>query len=448
MSFTDRIRNGWNAFMGRDPTKYRPNYGELGYGAASRPDRNRLSVANERSIITTIYNRIALDVANCNIKHVRIDDNGRYTETIRSGLNNVLTLDANVDQTGRAFIQDVVMSMFDEGCVAIVPTDTSLSPIDSGSYDILALRTAKITEWYPYDVKVKIYDENKGERQEILLPKKMVAIVENPFYAVMNEPNSTLQRLIRTLNRLDRTDEANASGKLDLIIQLPYVIKTEARKEQAENRRRQIEDQLVGSKYGIAYTDGTERITQLNRAVENNLWTQASDLTAMLYQQLGISQEILDGTAEEQVMLNYYDHTVNPILAAICEEMMRKFLTKSARTQGQYIKYFRDPFKLVPVNQLAEIADKLTRNEIASSNEIRAIIGWMPSDDPKADELRNKNLNASNQEGMAPEMMGGENGEGMVDQNGNPQDQSQGVRFSNNDYVNNYIASLRQELEG
>lgn len=397
MSFTDRVRNGWNAFMGRDPTKYTHNYQDLGYGLSYRPDRTRLSVANERSIITTIYNRIALDVSECRLAHVRVDDNDRYTETIPSHLNEVLSLDANTDQTGKAFIQDVVMSMFDEGCVAIVPTDTNENPI-TNSYDIYTLRTAKIIEWHPYDVKLRLYNENTGQPQEIYLPKKVVAIIENPFYAVMNEPNSTLQRLIRTLNRLDRTDEANSSGKLDLIIQLPYVIKSEARKEQAEHRRRQIEEQLTGSKYGIAYTDGTERITQLNRAVENNLWTQASDLTAMLYQQLGISQTILDGTADEQVMLNYYDHTINPILGAICDEMIRKFLTKTARTQGQTIKYFRDPFKLVPVSQIADIADKLTRNEIASSNEIRAVIGWKPAKDPRADELRNKNLNEAKQE--------------------------------------------------
>ena len=398
MSFTDRVRNGWNAFLGRDPTNYVPNYEDLGYGWSYRPDRKRLSVANERSIITTVYNRIALDVASCNIEHVKVDENGRYTETLKTGLNNALTLDANTDQTGKAFIQDVVMSMFDEGCVAIVPTDTDYNPIKD-SYDILTLRTGKIIEWHPYEVKIRLYNENSGKQEEIYLPKSVVAIIENPFYAVMNEPNSTLQRLIRTLNRLDRTDEANSSGKLDLIIQLPYVIKSDARRAQAEARRQQIEDQLMGSKYGIAYTDGTERITQLNRSIENNLWTQASDLTAMLWQQLGISQSILDGTADEKVMLNYYDHTINPILTAICEEMIRKFLTKNARTRGQTIKYFRDPFKLVPVSQLADIADKFTRNEIASSNELRAEIGWKPSKDPRADELRNKNLNEAKDPG-------------------------------------------------
>lgn len=399
MSFTDRVRNGWNAFMGRDPTSYQPNYDALGYGTSYRPDRVRLSVANERSIITTVYNRIAIDVADCSISHVRVDDNGRYTETIKSGLNDALTISANIDQTGKAFVQDVVMSMFDEGCVAVVPTDTSVDPTKSDSYDVLSLRTAKVVEWHPNDVKVRLYNERKGQKEEIFMPKEAIAIIENPFYAVMNEPNSTLQRLIRTLNRLDRTDEANASGKLDLIIQLPYVIKSEARREQAEYRRKQIEEQLTGSKYGIAYTDGTERITQLNRAVENQLWTQASDLTAMLYQQLGISEAILDGSADEQVMLNYYDHTINPILTAICEEMIRKFLTPTARTQGQKIMFFRDPFKLVPVSQLADIADKFTRNEIASSNELRAIIGWKPSKDPRADELRNKNLNEAKQAG-------------------------------------------------
>ena len=403
MSFTDRVRNGWNAFMGRDPTNYTVNYQELGYGTSYRPDRTRLSVANERSIVTTVYNRIAIDVANCNIEHVKVDENGRYTDTIQSGLNNALTLDANTDQTGKAFIQDLVLSMFDEGCVAVVPTDTTNDPDETGAYDILTLRTAQVIEWHPYDVKLKVYNENSGRKEEIYLPKKAVAIIENPFYAVMNEPNSTLQRLIRTLNRLDRTDEANSSGKLDLIIQLPYVIKSDARREQAEHRRKQIEEQLTGSKYGIAYTDGTEHITQLNRAVENQLWTQASDLTAMLYQQLGISQAILDGSADEQVMLNYYDHTINPILTAICEEMMRKFLTKKARTTGQTIKYFRDPFKLVPVKELAEISDKFIRGEIASPNELRAEIGWKPSKDPQADELRNRNLNQEKNPGAAGE---------------------------------------------
>lgn len=398
MSLAERMKNSWNAFLGRDPTDRPVSSPEIWYGNSYRPDRTRLSVANERSIITTIYNRIALDVASCNVEHVRVDENGRYTETLDSTLNEVLTLDANIDQTGRAFIQDVVLSMFDEGCVAIVPTDTSTNPIQSDSYNILALRTGRVVEWFPNDVKINLYNEKTGNRQDIVLPKKAVAIVENPFYAVMNEPNSTLQRLIRTLNRLDRTNEQNASGKLDLIIQLPYVIKTEARMQQAEHRRRQIEEQLMGSKYGIAYTDGTERITQLNRSIENQLWQQATDLTAMLYEQLGISKTILDGTAEESVMLNYYDHTINPILTAICDEMVRKFLTPTARTQGQTIKFFRDPFKLVPVSQLADIADKFTRNEIASSNEIRAEIGWKPSKDPRADELRNKNLNEAKQQ--------------------------------------------------
>lgn len=389
-TLTNRIQHAWNAFMGRDPTSMRI---DLGYGSSYRPDRLRLTRGNERSIVTSVYNRIASDVSEIDIRHVKIDDDDRYLETIDSGLNNVLTLDANIDQTGRAFIKDVVMSMFDEGVVAIVPTDTSINPKTTGSFDIDKMRTGKITEWYPQHVRVLLYNERTGQKEEIVLPKKTVAIVENPFYAVMNEPNSTLQRLIRTLNQLDVLNSQNSSGKLDLIIQLPYVIKSEARLQQAELRRKQIEAQLVGSKYGIAYTDGTEHITQLNRPVENNLWTQVKELTSMLYNQLGLTQSILENTADEKEMLNYYNHTINPILNAICDEMMRKFLTRNARTRHQAIKYFRDPFGLVPTSQIAEIADKFTRNEIATSNEIRSIIGWKPSDDPRADELRNKNLN-------------------------------------------------------
>lgn len=406
-----RFQNAWNAFLGRDPTK---NYAyEYGYGTGTRPDRARFSMTNEKSIVNNIYNRIALDVAAVNIEHVLLNENGRYEETIDSTLNNCLRVEANIDQTGRAFIQDAVISMFDEGVVALVPTVTNVDPTDTSSYDILELRTGKVTEWFPDRVKVSVYNEITGKREQIILPKSMVAIVENPFYSVMNEPNSTLQRLIRTLNRIDRLDEQNCSGKMDLIIQLPYVLKGEAKQKQAETRRQQIVDQLTGSQYGIAYIDGTEKVIQLNRSIENNLWTQATDLTAMLYQQIGISDTILNGTADEQTMKNYYNNTIDPILTALSEEMIRKFISKNARTRGQSIKYFRDPFKLVPVSQLADIADKFTRNEIASSNELRAEIGWKPSKDPKADELRNKNLNESKQEQDAA-MTPGAEGEGDV----------------------------------
>lgn len=414
-SFGSRLQHAWNAFIGRDPTRI--NVEEtVGYSSSYRPDRMRFTRNNARSIVTTIYNRIAVDVSNVHIEHVRLDDNGRYLEAINSGLNQCLTVQANLDQTGKAFIQDVVQSMFDDGCVAIVPVDTTIDPTKSTSYEIETMRTGRILEWYPKSVRVNLYNERTGRREDIILPKSMVAIVENPFYASMNEPNSTLQRLLRTLNKLDLANEQSASGKLDLIIQLPYVVKNPLRKEQAEARRRDIEAQLTGSKYGIAYTDGTERITQLNRAVENNLWTQAKELTTMLYNQLGLTQAVLDGTADEKVMNNYFSNTINPILAAIVDSMICKFLTKTARSQKQSIKYFREPFKLVPVSNLADIADKFTRNEILSSNEIRAIIGYKPSKDPKADELRNKNLNQSkeeqsqepNQNGieMAPEVEG------------------------------------------
>ena len=393
-----RIQSAWNAFMGRDPTKdYHYEY-SYGYGNGQRPDRPKFSVANERSIVNAIYNRISLDVAAVNMEHVRIDENGRYQEKIKSGLYECLTTEANIDQTGRAFIQDIVISMFDEGEVAIVPVDTVGDPILTNSYDILSVRTAQITEWFPDRVRVNVYNDRIGRHQQIILPKSMVAIVENPFYTVMNEPNSTLQRLIRTLNRIDRLDEQNASGKLDLIIQLPYSLKTDLRRNQAEERRRTITNQLKDSKYGIAYIDQAEKVVQLNRPIENTMWSQATDLMALLYQQLGISDTILNGTADEQTMKNYYNNTVDPVLLAISDEMRRKFLTKTARTQGQAIKYFRDPFKLTPASQFADIADKLTRNEIASSNELRAVIGWKPASDPRADELRNKNLNESKQE--------------------------------------------------
>jgi hypothetical protein len=370
----------------------------MGYYSSHKPDRVRFSRGNERSIVTSVYNRLALDASAMAIKHVRLDDNGRFTEEINSGLQNCLNVEANIDQTGRAFLQDVVMSMLDEGCVAIVPVDTTLNPNLSGSYDINTMRTAKILEWYPAHIRVRVYNDRKGIHEEITLPKANVAIIENPLYAVINEPNSTMQRLIRKLNLLDVVDEQSSSGKLDLIIQLPYVIKSEARRQQAEARRKDIEMQLAGSKYGIAYTDGTERITQLNRPAENNLMNQVQYLTEMLYSQLGLTQSILDGSADDKTMLNYYNRTIEPILAAIVDEIKRKFLTKTARAQKQTIMYFRDPFKLVPVNDIAEIADKFTRNEIMTSNEIRQIVGMKPSKDPEADELRNKNLNKSAEE--------------------------------------------------
>lgn len=389
INFGSRLIHAWNAFLGRDTTS---GYRDIGVSYSNRPDRVRFSRGNERSIVTSLFNRIAMDVSSIDIKHVRLDENERYTETIESGLNNCLTTEANLDQTGRAFVQDVVMSMLDEGCVAIVPIDTTLDPRVTNSYDILTMRTGKILEWYPDHVKVRVYNERTGRKEDIVVSKKSVAIIENPLYSVINEPNSTMQRLIRKLSLLDVTDEQTASGKLDLIIQLPYIIKTEARRKQAEDRRREIENQLASSKYGIAYTDGTERITQLNRSVENNLMKQIEYLTSMLYGQLGISQSVMDGTADEKTMLNYNNRTIEPIVSAIVDEMKRKFLTKTARSQRQSIAFFRDPFKLVPVNEIAEIADKFTRNEIASSNEIRQIIGFKPSKDPKADELRNSNI--------------------------------------------------------
>ena len=390
ISFGSRLKHAWNAFINnKDPTYQ--NW-SAGIGYYHRPDRVRFTRGNERSIVTSVYNRIALDAASVDIRHVRLDDNDRFLQTIDSELNNCLSVAANLDQTGRAFIQDVVMSMLDEGCVAIVPVDTDIDPV-SASFRIETMRTGKITEWRPKHVRVELYNEETGRREEVILPKTAVAIIENPHYAVMNEPNSTMQRLIRKLNYLDSIDEQASSGKLDLIIQLPYVIKSEARRKQAEIRRREIEDQLAGSKYGIAYTDGTERITQLNRAVENNLMSQVEYLTSMLYSQLGITQGVLDGSADDKTMNNYYNRTIEPILSAVVEEMRRKFLTKTARSQKQTVAYFRDPFKLVPVSEVPEFADKLTRNEVMTSNEIRQIIGLKPSDDPKADELRNKNLN-------------------------------------------------------
>ena len=394
--FTDRLKNAWNAFMNRDPPY---EYRDIGMVSNYRPDRIRLTRGNERSMVTAIYNRIAVDCAQVTIEQARLDKNGRYVESVKSGLNYCLKTEANVDQTGRALMQDIVMSMFDEGCIAIVPVDTTYNPYLTDAYDIRTLRVGKIVQWHPNHVRVRVYNERTGFYEEVTLLKSMVSIVENPLYSIMNEPNSTLQRLIRKLNLLDVIDEQSGSGKLDLIIQLPYIVKTEARRLQAEERRKNIEMQLANSKYGIAYTDSTEHITQLNRSVDNNLMNQIEYLTNMLYSQLGITKEILEGTASEQVMLNYYNRTIEPIVSAIALEMNRKFLTKTARSQGQSIVFFRDPFKLVPINQIADVADKFTRNEIMSSNEIRQIVGMKPVDDAKADELRNKNLNAQeNQE--------------------------------------------------
>ena len=393
-SFGSRLKHAWDVFRSREPTRY---YSDTGPSYYYRPDRVRFTKGNERSIVTSVYNRIALDVSSISIKHCKLDENGRYMSDINSGLNECLNLQANIDQTGRAFIQDVVMSMLDEGCVAIVPVDTTFNPELTGSYDIQSMRTGKIIEWHPEHVKVQVYNEKTGKKEDITVPKSIVAIIENPLYAVINEPNSTMQRLVRKLSLMDVTDEQTASGKLDLIIQLPYVIKTEARRQQADQRRKDIEMQLAGSKYGIAYTDGTEHITQLNRSVENNLMKQVEYLTNMLYSQLGITQTILDGTADEQTMLNYYSRTIEPIISAITDEMKRKFLTKTARTQMQSIMFFRDPFKLVPVNNIAEIADKFTRNEIMTSNEIRQIVGLKPSKDPKADKLINSNISQPNE---------------------------------------------------
>jgi hypothetical protein len=389
-SLFSRLKHGWNAFTGnRDPTYHRY---DTGPGYSIRPDRPRFTRGNERSIITSVFNRIALDVADIKIQHCDLDENGRFISVRNSKLNHCLNLEANLDQTGRAFIQDVVMSMFDEGAVAIVPVDTSFDPRITGAFDVLSMRTGKIVEWFPQYVNVKVYNETTGRKEDVILPKRSVCIVENPLYAIVNEPNSTLQRLIRKLNILDAIDEQSASGKLDLIVQLPYVIKTDARRAQAEQRRKDIETQLAGSKFGIAYTDGTERITQLNRPVENNLMKTIEYLTSMLYSQLGISQSILDGTADERAMLNYYNRTIEPIVAAIVDGMKRTFLSKTARSQRQTIMYFRDPFKLVTIGSLAETADTFTRNEIMSSNEFRQILGMKPSSDPKADQLVNSNI--------------------------------------------------------
>lgn len=396
MGVMNRLKNAWNIFKNKDPTEgFTQGYVSLGPSYGYRPDRMRFSRGNERTIVTSIYNRIAMDVTAVDILHVRTDNDGRFIDVVDSGLNNCLTLEANIDQTGRAFRQDIVQSMLDEGCVAVVPIDTDDEPEESGNFKIYTMRTGQVRDWFPEHVRVNVYKQDEGQRREVVLPKATVSIIENPLFAVVNEPNSTMQRLIRKMNLLDAVDEQASSGKLDLIIQLPYIIKTEARREQAEKRRQDIERQLSDGKYGIAYTDGTERITQLNRPVENNLLKQIEYLTSMLYSQLGLTQSILDGTADDKTMMNYHSRTIEPILAAIADEMKRKFLTKTARSQRQTIMFFRDPFKLVPVSEVAEIADKLTRNEIMTGNEVRQKLGMKPSSDPRADELRNKNLSAS-----------------------------------------------------
>lgn len=392
-----RFKHAWNAFMNRDPTRFDYEYGT---GYSIRPDRVRLRGGNERTIVNSIITRIAIDAASTTIQHVRLDENGRFLEVIDSGLNNCLNVRANIDQTGRSFLQDMVQSMCDEGCVAVVPVDTDLNPAKTDSYEIRSMRVGKIVQWYPNDIRVRLYNDRTGEKQEITVPKRTTAIIENPFYSIMNEPNSTMRRLNRKLSLLDITDEQTASGKLDLIIQLPYLVKSEARKKQANERRKEIEEQLTGSRYGIAYTDGTEHITQLNRSIENNLMNQVDYLTSMLYSQLGLTKGVLDGTASEEELTNYYNRTIEPIVSTIVNEFNTKFLTKTARTQRQTIYYFRDPFRLVPVAKLAEIADKFTRNEIMSSNEFRQIIGMKASGDPRADELRNKNMPMQDESAM------------------------------------------------
>ena len=415
-SFAERLQHGWNAFINADS---RYSYRDYGYESGLRNDRMQFTRSNKQSIVSSIYNQIAKDCAAIPLIHARVDENGRFVEAIKSGLNECLSVEANIDQTGRAFIQDAVQSMLDEGTIAIVPVVTDISPIQNGGFDIQDMRVGKIKSWYPQHVRVDLYDDRTGQHKEIVLPKKMVAIVENPLYAIMNEPNSTLQRLIRKMNLLDKIDEQNGSGKLDLIIQLPYVIKSVAKRQEAKRRKKEIEDQLSNSKYGIAYTDGTEKITQLNRSVENNLLDQIKDLKTDLYSQLGLSEAVFNGTADEAAMLNYYNRTIEPILASIANEMKRKFLTKTARTRGQSIVYIRDPFKLVPVEKLAEIADKFLRNTILSPNEMRMIIGYQPVDNEKADELRNPNLNEPTPED------GGAMNYPTTDETGMPAGQSQ-----------------------
>jgi hypothetical protein len=409
MAIISKFKNAWNAFIGRDPTSEAQYTQPQVMSSTIRPDRVRMRYGNERSIITTVYNKIAVDVSAVNLLHARVDSNNRFKERIMSGLNECLTLEANKDQSSRSFIQDIVMSMFDEGVVAVVPVDTDISIHQNNTFDILSMRTGRILEWYPDAVKVRLYNDRTGRKEELVLPKSNTAIIENPFYAVMNEPNSTAQRLIRKLALLDNVDEEAGSGKLNMLIQLPYVVKTEARRQQAENRRSDIERQLTESKFGIAYTDGTEKVIQLGRPLDSNMLEQVKYLKEELYNQLGLSPTIFDGTADEATMINYYNSTLEPILSAIVDEFKRKFLTKTARTQGQSIIYIREPFRLVPVSQLADIADKFTRNEILSTNEIRPIVGYKPVDDPAADELRNKNINQNSETVSVPVSTGDDN---------------------------------------
>lgn len=393
-SMIERLKKGWNAFLGRDPT-IRYDYGIYG----SPPSRHRMSVANTRNVVNSIFNKIAVAVSGIDIKHVMVDENDKYVDTINSPLNELLSVESNIDQTGREFIRDAVMSMFDEGCVALVPIDTDHDPLKTDSYNVYSARVGKVIEWFHDSIKLEVWRSEYQRKEEIILPKRVVPIIENPFYSIMNEPNSILQRLIRLMNQLDRLNDENTSGKLDLIIQLPYVIRSEEKRRQAEKRRKDIEVQLTGSKYGIAYTDATERIIQLNRSIENTIWTQVKDLQTQLFNYFGLTPKVLDGTADEKEMLNYYNNTIEPIVSAFTENIKRKWLSRNARSRGQSIKYFRDPFKLIPANDLAEIADKFTRNEIMTSNEIRAIIGLKPSDDPRANELRNSNLNHPDENG-------------------------------------------------
>lgn len=394
MTLGTRLQHAWNAFRNKDPTVR--DHMKIGPYYNYNPDHKRLKLGNEKSIVAAIYTRIAIDVASLEVKHVRVDENGRYEEEIKDGLNECLTISANIDQSGRSFLFDIAMSLFDEGQVAIVPVETDMSPLETGSYDIKQLRVAKILDWYPEYIRVDCYNQRTGHHEQIVIPKKMVAIVENPFYYVMNESNSMVKRLVRKMNQLDMVDEAAVSGKMDLIIQLPYVTKSPLKKQMAEERRKEVEMQLVGSKYGVAYIDGTERITQLNRPVENTFQPQIEYLTKLVYAQLGISEEVFNGTADEQIMTNYFNRAVEPVISAICDAMTRTFLTKTARSQGQVVMFYRDPFKLVPASAVAENADKLTRNEILSPNDLRSILGYKPSKDPRADELRNRNLNADN----------------------------------------------------
>lgn len=431
----ERLKHAWNAFANRDPTDEPPRF--YGAGTYARPDRPHFSAfGRDKSIITSIYTRIGIDCAAIDIKHVRLDENDCFKDEIKSGLNDCLSVEANKDQTGRAFVQDIVMSMCDEGCVAVVPVDTSSNPKD-GSYDIDTMRVGKITQWYPDQIKVRLYNDRKGRQEEITVWKSNVAIVENPLYPVMNEPNSTLKRLQRKINLLDSVDEQQGSNKMDLIVQLPYVIKTEARRQQAEKRRKDIELQLASSEYGIAYTDGTEKITQLNKAIESHLQEHVDKLTEQLYAQLGLTPDVFNGTADEKVMLNYYNRTIEPIMSAITLEFTRKFLTKTARTQGQSIKFFRDPFRLTPVSDLAEIADKFTRNAIVTSNEFRAIVGFKPSDDPMANELINNNLYPTEQQEMQAEAQ-------MAPEEGMPPEEGGG----NADYMQTPMSEVHEQLKG